>query len=453
MATPAARQPPLPARWLALSFLAAAGFTAPAAALATSPAAATVLSPLAADTRPCLTTAPTPPDTILRVTFLDVGQGDAVLLQAPGGQTALIDAGRGDIVPLLRELGVARIDLMVATHPHADHIGGMRGVIESMPVRFFMDNGEPHTTATYRDLVAALEARPEIAYLEATPRTIALGSATLEVLPLLPRGTAELNDRSIALVLRFGDFTALLSGDSEVRQLTHLVGLGVVPGLTLLKAPHHGSDNGFTWGFLQAARPRVVVISVGRGNSYGHPRRAALDAYAATARETFRTDLHGHVQVRGFGDGGYVVVQGEQVASARAGEWRRGTEAVAAGAATSGSAARAPASPAELRITVQADAPGNDHRNPNGEYVIAQNSAGEAIAIGGWRLCDLANHCFQFPAGATIEGGGRVVVHTGSGRPDGERFYMGRRRAVWNNDGDTATLYDSKGATVLAYSY
>ena len=397
---------------------------------------------------------PTPPDTVLRVTFLDVGQGDAVLVQAPEGQTALIDAGRGDIVPLLREMGVSQIDLMVATHPHADHIGGMARVIESIPVRFFMDNGEPHTTATYRGLIAALQARPEITYLEATPRTISLGSATLEVLPLLPRGTTEHNDRSISLVLRFGDFTALLSGDSEVRQLTHLVGLGAVPALTLLKAAHHGSDNGFTWSFLQAARPRVVVISVGR-NSYGHPRREALDAYAATARETFRTDLLGHLQVRGYGDGSYVVVQGAQVASARTGGPTRGGAggALAVGPAAAGSVASASSSHAQLRITVRADAPGNDHQNPNGEYVILENSASEAIAIGGWRLCDLANHCFRFPPGATIEGGGRVLVHTGTGQPDGERFYMGRRQAVWNNNGDTATLYDSEGATVLAFSY
>ena len=449
MAKPGVRRPPSSARCIASNSPTAGTYIVLAATLFTSSIAATALHPSPTDVHPHHPSSQ--PDTVLLVTFLDVGQGDAVLLQAPEGQTALIDAGPGDIVPLLRELGVEQIDLMVATHPHADHIGGMRGVIESIPVRYFMDNGDPHTTATYRGLIAALEARPEITYLEATPRTISLGSATLDVLPLLPRGTAEHNDRSITLVLRFGDFTALLSGDSEVKQLTHLTGLGVVPALTLLKAPHHGSDNGFTWDFLRVARPRVVVISVGRDNSYGHPRRAALDAYAVTARETFRTDLHGHLQVRGYGNGSYVVVQGDQVASGRAGGRRRG--AGAAGAATAGSATRAPTSHAQLRITVQADAPGNDHQNPNGEYVTVENSGAEAVVIGGWRLCDLANHCFQFPPGAAIEGGGRVVVHTGPGQPDGERFYMGRRQAVWNNNGDTATLYDSKGATVLAYSY
>ena len=263
---------------------------------------------------PADTALPSPTDTTLSITFLDVGRGDAVLIRAPEGQTALVDAGRSDIVPLLREMGVDGIDLLVATHPHADHIGGMAGVIESMPVRFYMDNGQPHTTATYRRLLRALESRPGITYLEAVPRTITLGSAEIEVLPLLPRATTDLNNRSVALVVRFGSFTALLSGDSEVRQLTHLVGLGAVPALTLLKAPHHGSDNGFTPAFLAAARPEVVVISVGR-NGYGHPRPGALRAYAETGATVLRTDLAGHVAILGYEHGAFGVATGKQVAA------------------------------------------------------------------------------------------------------------------------------------------
>ena len=372
-------------------------------------------------------------DTVLRITFLDVGQGDAVLLQAPEGQTALVDAGPGNVVPLLRGLGVERIDLLVATHPHADHIGGMAGVIESLPVRFYMDNGDPHTTQTYGRLLAALDARPGITYLEATPRTISLGSASIEVLPLLPRGTTGLNDRSVALVVRFGDFKAFLSGDSEVRQLSHLVGQRAVPDVALLKAAHHGSDNGFTREFLRAAAPEVVVVSVGR-NSYGHPRPEALAAYASAGAAVLRTDLHGHVEVRGYGDGRYDVVPAQQIEAA----------------AVPASAGR-PA--AQLRLRVHADAPGNDHDNLNGEYAVLESSGEEDVALGGWRLCDAAGHCFRFPPGAVLAAGGRIVVHTGSGQADGERYYMGYRRAVWNNSGDTATLYDRTGAAVMVMSY
>ena len=390
------------------------------------------------------------PQATLEVTFLDVGQGDAVLIRAPEGQTALVDAGRGDIVPVLREMGVERIDLLVATHPHADHIGGMASVIESIPVRFYMDNGDPHTTATYRRLIAAVEARPEITYLEATPRSIALGSASIEVLPLLPRGSTDHNNRSVALVVRFGSFTALLSGDSETRQLDHLVRLGAVPAVSLLKAPHHGSDNGFTWDFLRAASPELVVISVGR-NGYGHPRPEALAAYAAAAGRTLRTDLGGHVQVLGYENGAHAVNSGEQVASARGGG---PAESVVAGAETAVVGAGRTAAPtARLRLTVTADAPGNDNRNPNGEYVALTSLEAEALAIGGWRLCDAADHCFRFPAGAVLGARETVTVHSGTGRAGRSRYFMGYRRAVWNNNGDTATVYDNRGAIVVVFSY
>lgn len=409
------------------------------------------------------TALPSPTDTTLAITFLDVGQGDAVLIRAPEGQTALVDAGPGDVVPLLREMGVDGIDLLVATHPDADHIGGIADVIGSLPVRFYMDNGQPHPTATYGRLLAALETRPEITYLEAVPRTISLGSAEIEVLPLLPRTTTDTNNRSVALVVRFGSFTALLSGDSEVRQLTHLVGQGVVPAVTLLKAPHHGSDNGFTWPFLEAAQPEVVVISVGR-NGYGHPRPAALRAYAEVGATVLRTDLAGHVAIVGYKHGDFGVVRGEQVALLMRAGGERGAigdvvavaeedAVIGAGAAAVAPGAGAAASGADLRLSVFADAPGNDNRNPNGEYVVIQNLGTVAQAIGGWRLCDLANHCFSFPTGAVVAAGATITLYSGPGRSDGSRYHMGYRRAVWNNNGDTATLYDERGAVVVAYVY
>lgn len=411
---------------------------------------ATPANPAPADAAPADADAadvalPPSADSVLRIIFLDVGQGDAVLIQAPEGQTALVDAGPRDVVPLLRELGVERIDLLVATHPHADHIGGMAGVIEALPVRFYMDNGDPHTTQTYRRVLAALDARPDITYLEATPRTISLGSASIEVLPLLPRGTAGLNDRSVALVVRFGEFKAFLSGDSEVPQLSYLVGQRAVPDVELLKAAHHGSDNGFTWEFLRAATPDVVVISVGH-NSYGHPRPEALAAYASAGAAVLRTDMHGHVEVRGHGDGRYDVASGQQLAALGTGGGR------SAGATDLGAAARAAAG-VQLRLRVHADAPGNDNQNPNGEYAVLESDEESDRAIGGWRLCDAANHCFRFPPGAVLAAGGRIVVYTGPGQADGERYYMGYRRAVWNNSGDTATLYDQTGAAVVAIRY
>ena len=243
----------------------------------------------------------------LNVTFLDVGQGDATLIQTPTGQTVVVDAGAADPVAKLRAHGVDQIDLLVASHPHADHIGGMDEILEAFPVRAYLDNGMPHTTETYRRVMAAIEARPAITYLGPEPRTIGLGEATVEVL-VGYSSRQHLNNGSLPLLVRYGEFTLLLTGDAETAALGHLARSGVVPDVTVLKASHHGSDNGFTDSFLAAARPDVVVISVGASNGFGHPEPEALSAYRSAATYVFRTDRHGSVTVRGFPDGSYRTV-------------------------------------------------------------------------------------------------------------------------------------------------
>lgn len=245
----------------------------------------------------------------VEVVFLDVGQGDAILIRAPEGQTALIDAGPGvDLSSALAQLGVERLDLVVTSHPHADHIGGMNQVLQSVPVRFYMDNGQPHTTNTYLRTMRTLRSHAEITYLEAEPRTISLGSVSIRVLPLAPSASSNLNNNSVGLVIEYGAFRAFLSGDSERPELEHFLEDGVVPDVTLLKAPHHGSDDAVSEPFLMAARPEVIVISVGFGNDYGHPSAAALSTYPRYAAEVLRTDLDGQVTVLGFQDGAYEVV-------------------------------------------------------------------------------------------------------------------------------------------------
>lgn len=240
----------------------------------------------------------------VHVTFLDVGQGDATLIETPGGRIALVDAGESYPGDQLRARGVEHIDLLVASHPHADHIGGLDEIVERRPVRTYLDNGMPYGTESYRRLMDAIEARPSITYLAAQPRTIHLGDVSVDVLATHP-APRHANDASVALLIRYGEFSLLLTGDAEAAALDYLVETGAVPGVTVLKASHHGSDNGVTEHFLAAARPEVVVISVGAGNAYGHPGALALAAYHAAASDVYRTDLDGSVTVRGFRSGRY----------------------------------------------------------------------------------------------------------------------------------------------------
>ncbi len=241
----------------------------------------------------------------LELIFLDVGQGDAAIIRSPEGKVALVDAGRGvDVLALLQKHGITSIDIAIASHAHADHIGGMEHVIRTIPVRYYMDNGLPHTTSTYINLMRTLNAS-DITYLEATARTISLGSVTLRVLP--PPGWQEHNNNSVGLIVEYGDFKALLTGDSEVDELNYFLELGV-PDVTVLKAGHHGSRNGVTPAWLSATKPEVVVISCSLNNQYGHPDAWALRYFEAVASEIYRTDWHGEVLIEGYRDGSYEAV-------------------------------------------------------------------------------------------------------------------------------------------------
>ncbi len=244
----------------------------------------------------------------VEVIFLDVGQGDAIVVRSPEGKVALIDSGNDPgIVQLLRHHGIDSIDIVIASHPHADHIGGMSAVLAGFPVRFYMDNGVPHTTATYRNVLWAVR-NSDATYLQATARTIELGSVAIHVLPPMSEAD-DLNNQSIGLLVEYGEFKALLTGDSEKAELNHFLSLGV-SDVTLLKAAHHGSSDAVSPAWLSKTKPEVVVISVGGGNPYGHPHEWAMRYYRAVCDAIYRTDLHGEVTIQGNVDGTFVVDTG-----------------------------------------------------------------------------------------------------------------------------------------------
>ncbi len=264
----------------------------------------------------------------------------------------------------------------------------------------------------------------------------------LTILPPPAWAEVEENNASVGVLVEHGEFRALLTGDSEQDELNHFLELGV-PDVTVLKAAHHGSRNGVTPRWVDVTRPEVVVISVGRDNAYGHPHPWALRYYEAVASEIYRTDRDGQVTVRGYRDGRYEVSTAHvSVAAAVAGT----------GLAEGGLTAAVPTS-AGLTLWVNADAPGNDHHNLNGEYVVISNDGAETVRLAGATLCDAAAHCFVFPDGAAVAPGARVFVYTGAGTSDGVRFYMRSPRAVWNNRGDVATLRDAAGRVVATHAY
>jgi competence protein ComEC len=239
----------------------------------------------------------------LRVDVLDIGQGDSILIRSPGGKTILIDAGDGkvDVPPILAREGVTSLDLVIGTHPHADHIGGMDDVVAGFPIKVYTDNGLPHTTATYSRLMSAIEAKG-IAYRAAVAgQTYNLDDgAKLEV--LFPNGTkltntrSDLNSNSVVTRLTHQGHCMLFVGDAEEPTEDALVAAGLGP-CDVLKVAHHGSRHSSSQRFLDALRPKHAVISVGVGNRYHHPGRETIQKLVAMKVDVHRTDLEGQLTI------------------------------------------------------------------------------------------------------------------------------------------------------------
>jgi len=251
----------------------------------------------------------------LQVHFLDVGQADAIVIQTPEGQTMLVDGGNaGDakyIIDYLKKLGVERIDHLVATHPHEDHIGGLRRVVETFPIGKVYMPRVVHTTATYENLLLAI-AEKNLRITPARAGLVIEVDPELEVEFLAPVGEdyRSLNDYSAVLLLTHGEVRFLLTGDAETTSESEMLASGRPLQADVLKVAHHGSNSSTSPSFLEAVRPRHAVISVGAGNRYNHPSELILQRLAQAGVRIWRTDQHGTIVATS--DGTTVTVKAEK---------------------------------------------------------------------------------------------------------------------------------------------
>ena len=251
---------------------------------------------------------PAPPE--LRVTFLDVGQGDAAVIETPGGRTVLMDTGGRDIegdndegrrtvAPFLRSRGVNRIDAMLLSHPHADHIGGAATLLNRFTVNLVMDNGQDADKPLVSEILTTAQAHHALYKTARRGQVLELGDGVvLRVLaPTETETQGPVNNASLVVRLEYGQTSLLFTGDAETDEERDLLTNGDRNALACnaLKVGHHGSDTSTTPDFLAAAHPALAVVSVGKRNLYGHPRREILDRLAAGGVKTFRTDQNGAV--------------------------------------------------------------------------------------------------------------------------------------------------------------
>ena len=218
----------------------------------------------------------------LRYYALDVGQGDCSLFVLPDGRNVVIDAGPRSnarkTVNYLKSCGVRKIDLLIATHPHEDHIGGMKELLARIPVKQIWDSGYNHGSKIQRDFYLAVKdkkipfGRPKRGY------AAKLGDVTFEVLAparALKGTSSDANNNGLIVLVTYGDVSFLMMGDAQKEEQETVSPL---PRAAVLKAAHHGAANGTDAALLRDVSPDIVILSYKRGNSYGHPHRETVAA-------------------------------------------------------------------------------------------------------------------------------------------------------------------------------
>ena len=238
---------------------------------------------------------------LMRVHFIDVGQGDCSFIELGNGHTMLIDAGNNEngdeIVDYIEDLQYSDIDYVLATHPHEDHIGGMAEIIENFDIDIFYMPWAVSTSYTYENMLDTLsEKRVEVHKAE-LGRTI-LSSGPIEITVLSPEEDAEysdLNDASAVVRLQYGETVFLFTGDAGEMIEEDLCNFNI--DSDVLKVGHHGSETSSSEAFIQKVSPEIAVISCGENNSYGHPDEITLDTLKKYDVDIYRTDESGTIIV------------------------------------------------------------------------------------------------------------------------------------------------------------
>jgi len=245
---------------------------------------------------------PTPEPGTLTVHFIDVGQGDSILLDF-GGIEVLIDGGDKSpgIISYIDDYVDGPLEVMVATHPHADHIGGLIAVLDAFEVDEIWLNGDTSTSKTYSQFMSAVNSEGARVFVAMKGDTIQVGNLTFNVLhPLNLRGTT--NNNSIVLSLSYGQVDFLFAGDAEWEAEASMLMQDIVPDVEVLKVGHHGSRTASSIQFLQVAKPECAIYMAGQGNDYGHPHQETITNLCEVGAEIYGTDIHGTITIMTDGE-------------------------------------------------------------------------------------------------------------------------------------------------------
>lgn len=239
----------------------------------------------------CISTIPQ--DNNLRVYCLDVGQGDSILI-TNNNNTMLIDASTNEmgsrVVKYLNDLGIKKIDYLVGTHPHEDHIGGLDNVIKNFDIGTIYMPNVVATTKTFEEVIDAISAKKLKVTSPKTGDKFTVGNAECEVMSIR-NDKDDYNNCSIVIKMDFNNVSYLFTGDAE----ESVESSRKWPHIDVLKVGHHGSNTSSSKKFLEQIKPEVALISVGQGNTYGHPTQATLKRLSNIGAKIYRTDENGTI--------------------------------------------------------------------------------------------------------------------------------------------------------------
>lgn len=247
----------------------------------------------------------------ITITYLDVGQGDSAFIELPEGKTMLIDASESkasdDIISFISGKGYKKIDYLVATHPHADHIGGMKEVIESFDIgEIYMPKASTNTK-TYEKLLLAIADKGKKIKAASAGMTICEG---VDILAPNADKYEDLNNYSVVIKITNGNHKFLFMGDAETISENEIMNAGFDVSADVIKVGHHGSGTSSGTNFVKATGAKYAVFSVGEGNSYNHPHTFIVERWQNAGATILRTDLNGNITV--ISDGANINVTTEK---------------------------------------------------------------------------------------------------------------------------------------------
>lgn len=365
---------------------------------------------------------PVEPGKEMKVHFLDLGQGDSILIQSPNGKNLLVDGGTSnagkDVVAYLRAQNVEKLDYVVATHPDADHIGGLISVLNSISIKNFMDSGKVHTSQTYEKMLQLILDKNIPFIVPNSGDTIPLDDELDITVINVGDESDDNNEASIVLKLSYGEVSFLLMGDADIGVEKEILEKTNVEA-TVLKAGHHGSDTSSSEAFIEAVNPKVTILSYGKDNSYGHPHAEVKSRLERISSQIYATAVVGNIVVETDGVDYSVLTNGNV----------EPTEI---------------ADPVAVGINISS-------KDLRGEMVGITNSGDTTVSLKDWQLVSIVgNQTFRFP-NISLQAGKTIYITSGPEAKEGSGYLKWTNGQMWRNDGDAATLLNNKGEIVSEF--